>query len=170
MVEAISASSGVNNLFSKRISTPDSVAGNLKGKPSKCSCNRLYTSELITYTHIPKVSYSLYQSILEYTNPDITRSNIQRCTVLVYSKRSVSRSRNRRVASAGVRISQSECSFILSRPRFSPPPSRCTLPGITCTDSENASKRVLAHKTTPSWPGVHHSHTWMRAGTRKYSF
>ena len=44
------------------------------------------------------------------------------------------------------------------------------LPGLTCTDSENASKRVLAHKTTPSWPGVHHHHTWRRVGTRKFHF
>ena len=89
--------------------------------------------------------------------------------MLVYSKRSVSRFGNRCVASAGVRIA---CPGTVSDsldPRFSPP-IMMYLPGLTCTITDSASKRVLVHKTTPSWPGVHHSHTWMRAGTRKFSF
>ena len=57
--------------------------------------------------------------------------------------------------------------LVLSRFRFSPP-SKMYLPGITCTNSEFASKRVLVHKTAPSWPGVHHCHTWNRTSTRKY--
>ena len=57
------------------------------------------------------------------------------------------------MASAGVRNSlPSIVRGYLSQPRFSPP-SKMYLPGLTCTNSDFASKRVLVQPTTLAGQG-----------------